>query len=228
MTARHHNDRPKLEDRLAAALRRLVSFWREKSDQDDKDKRRDHRWHKREVYGLWAAAVVGIAAIVASSIDSHHQKEVMQKQLEEMRVEQRPNLWVLSDLSAPEYVPIGGQIIWTVRLTNYGKSFVAKGTVDKYILIGHGAFIPTYREKSDPSMDQLTPIAPGQVVTETVVSPPGVTPEQFSSLLATTGGIQIKLVMEYQDLAGERYSSIVHLSRTNAGSIAFGHESSIR
>ena len=148
----------------------------------------------------------------------------MQGQLNEMRAEQRPNLWVASDLGAPTFVAAGGQIIWTIHLTNYGKNFVVRGTIHKFMLLGDSGFTPSYGEPKDVL---ISPVAPGQVITYTVVSPPGVTSERLGSLLATSGGIQIKLVMEYQDLAGSLYRSTVHLTRTNAGSIAFGPENRI-
>lgn len=141
-----------------------------------------------------------------------------------MRVEQRPNLWVVSDLGTPAFVAADGQIIWTIRLTNHGKSFVSRGNVHDFMLLGDSGITSSYGEPKDV---QTSPVAPGQVITYTIISPPGVTSQRLGSLLATSGGIQVKLVLEYQDLAGTRYRSTVHLTRTNAGSIAFGPESRI-
>jgi hypothetical protein len=110
---------------VASAIRGFRELWKRNADHDDTDRQREHLWHRREVYGLWAAAIVGVVAITVSSIDSHDQKAVLQGQLNEMRAEQRPNLWVESDLGAPTFVAAGGQIIWTIPLP----SKLAEGTL---------------------------------------------------------------------------------------------------
>jgi hypothetical protein len=201
---------------------------------------------------LWVAAAVGAYAIHSSTSDSelarqemvdqvkamrdqagkmgdqvkamNDQATAMKQQLAEMQAEQRPNLWVTSNLGAPEYGAASQQVVWTVHLTNYGKNFVAKGTIHKFMLLGHGNFVTSYGE---PANEQITPVAPGQEIIFSVISRPIVTADQLKTFLGITGGIQIKLVAEYEDLAGGHYRSTMCVLRTNAGSIAFCKESRI-
>jgi hypothetical protein len=60
--------------------------------QADQFRRRKDGWDIGATLGLWAAAAVGVWAIVSSKIDSEQQRSVMQQQLDEMQAEQRA--WV--------------------------------------------------------------------------------------------------------------------------------------
>jgi hypothetical protein len=146
----------------------------------------------------------------------------MRDQLDEMQAEQRPNLWFGGNLGSPqllETAPGSGQILWTVHLTNYGKTFVAGGTMHKEIKIGNGTFEPSYKEPEAGAA--IGPTAPNQDIFVTVVSRPGITATYYNSALLTREGIQVKLVADYHDLGSKQFQSSMCLKRTNAGSIAF-------
>jgi hypothetical protein len=170
-----------------------------------------------EVFGLWAAAIVGLIAIHASTSDSRDQRVLMQAQIAEMRAEQRPILWVKSDLGAPVYYENVHQIIWTVHLTNYGKNMVSDGAAHTSMLLDGLESAP----EGKPDRTDVGPVAPSQDITISVVSGPGISAEQWNSLLTRTGGIRIKLAIEFGELSGARFRSIICLARTNAGSISF-------
>jgi hypothetical protein len=67
-------------------------------------KKRDRFWDITGVVGLWLAAAVGVTAVWVGTHDAGQQRDVMRGQLEEMRDEQRP--WIYVDI-----VP-GGKIYW--------------------------------------------------------------------------------------------------------------------
>ena len=195
---------------------------------------KENKWvewglHTLEVLALTAAAVVGLLAIRASSKDAEEQRILMQGQLDamqgqinEMRAEQRPNLWVTSDLGAPHLVTRGAdvdhaQVVWTVQLTNYGKGFVARGSWHTYIRVSNREFV---RSLGQPDDVEIGPVAPSQVITTSVVSSEVSRPRSgvFSDAI---GDVQIKLVIDYWDTTGNKYKSIICLGATNAKSIGF-------
>jgi hypothetical protein len=175
-----------------------------------------------EVSALWAAAVVGVVAILVSSVDSKEKMQVIQGQLDEMRSQQRPVLWVISRLGAPTYIPndLGkGRLVWTVHLTNYGKNIVAGGTLRAYMRLGNEEFAPSFGEPN--AGEPLSPVAPGQEITYSVVSRPGITKDDIASFRRDEATAQIKLLADYSDLAGAGHRTEICLSLSNGDSAAF-------
>src|SRR5437762_2411813 len=84
-------DKSRVEE-LAAAIHRIPEQLRHSHDQDSPQDEREHWWNKWGVIGLWAAAAVGVIAVVVASCDSHKQRGIMIGQLEEMKDQRRP--WV--------------------------------------------------------------------------------------------------------------------------------------
>ena len=100
--------------------------------------KRERRWHKAEVSGLWAAAVVGVAAIVIGNLDAGSQRGVMQAQIDEMKAEQRP--WVSADIGI-------GDITWSDGAATFSVSTTMKN-------IGHSpAFFINVTSEAHPALD---------------------------------------------------------------------------
>jgi hypothetical protein len=55
------------------------------SDEDTSHKKSERRWRRAEVIGLWAAAAVGVIAILVANSDSEHQRHEMHGQLDAMQ-----------------------------------------------------------------------------------------------------------------------------------------------
>lgn len=66
------------------------------SEKDDRRQRRSYYWDRAGTIGLWTAALVGLAAIIASSVDSARERSVIRAQIDEMRAEQRA--WIYPDI----------------------------------------------------------------------------------------------------------------------------------
>lgn len=72
-------------NKIIIAIKGVVEKLERAEDKETPKNKDERRWKKREVLGLWAAAAVGVAAIVVGNIDASHQRDVMQRQLDEMR-----------------------------------------------------------------------------------------------------------------------------------------------
>jgi hypothetical protein len=226
------NDQPKDQEKTTRPRRkpaaiRILRMLRRSTRAARSREHRGKRQSAEQVTAHWtrnlgiftfALVVVGIVAAIVS----YSQWRSMRDQLDEMQAEQRPNLWFGSNLGSPQFLetaPGSGQILWTVHLTNYGKAFVAGGTLRKGIKIGNGAFHPSYKEPEAGAA--IGPTAPDQEIFVTVVSRPGLAASYYNSALMTNDGIQVKLVADYHDLGSKQFQSSMCLKRTNAGSIAF-------
>ena len=67
-------------EKISAAIIRIeqqLAAYQHENGTNDKNER---RWRRLEVLGLWAAAAVGLIAIIVASCDSHEQRNVMTEQ----------------------------------------------------------------------------------------------------------------------------------------------------
>lgn len=71
-------------EKLSAAMHRVEQELYRANDETSPKNTKQYWWEKAGVIGLWAAAAVGVIAVVVSSIDSHHQRGVMRGQLDVM------------------------------------------------------------------------------------------------------------------------------------------------
>src|SRR5579871_1156564 len=74
----------RVEKAVAAleALQEKIDRYADENSPQNKSKR---RWDKLEVFGLWAAAAVGLIAVYVASNDSQGQRDVMNQQLRTMQ-----------------------------------------------------------------------------------------------------------------------------------------------
>jgi hypothetical protein len=136
--------------------------------------------------------------------------------------EERPYVWLTSDgLGAPGYpASPAGQVQWSYRYTNYGKSPAYNIRWRHYLSIDGGPFVESYHAPREGSVGP--PLPPTQVVSAEIVSRPGFTPEQISHAEGTSGnGISIRIVMAYTDGSGGKYETGICLLRLNTGAISY-------
>lgn len=79
-------------EQIVGAINSVVERIDRQQNENTPEIQWEHKWRKREVWGLWIAAGVGLIAIVVSSIDARQARTEMRGQLDEMRAEQRA--WV--------------------------------------------------------------------------------------------------------------------------------------
>lgn len=91
---------------IVDAIKGVIQSLERHDNERNPDKKWDRKWRRYEVRGLWAAAIIGLLAIIVSSVEAYHQRSVLhglqsaaQQQLDEMEAEQRP--WVRVSISHP-------------------------------------------------------------------------------------------------------------------------------
>lgn len=73
-TDSERNETPKDADKnpVVIAIERVAEKLNRQADENTPEKKRERCWHHAEVIGLWAAAAVGVAAILVGNHDSQH------------------------------------------------------------------------------------------------------------------------------------------------------------
>ena len=86
-------------EKIIGSVERLVKQVDRYADEKSPENKCKRRWEKAEVFGLWAAALMGLIAIAVSTCDADRQRGVMiaqsnlmQGQMDEMKAQNRP--WV--------------------------------------------------------------------------------------------------------------------------------------
>jgi hypothetical protein len=125
--------------------------------------------------------------------------------------EQRPIIWLTNDVGTPDFIldkppsdPTAGQILWKWHYTNYGK------TPALHVSFHHFMVIENKREESfgdHPEGNTGAPLPPGKDDFSSVVSRPGIKPEQFMQLVKTDQAIGIEGEITYQDASGVPYQT---------------------
>jgi hypothetical protein len=82
---RQKAERESEHEDLATAIHAVEQELHRSSDENAPQKKSDRRWERAGIIGLWAAAIVGVVAIIMGNLDSG-------RQLDEMQAEQRP--WI--------------------------------------------------------------------------------------------------------------------------------------
>ena len=90
-------------EEITAAIHSIEKEFARANDENTPKKHSDRRWQRWGVGGLWAAAAVGLTAIIVGSCDAHRQYDavfeqqtIMKGQLAEMKTNNRP--WVSADI----------------------------------------------------------------------------------------------------------------------------------
>jgi hypothetical protein len=120
---------------------------------------------------------------------------------DQFTLDQRPYVWLTPTGQAEiKYLP-DGRIAWTYHYTNYGKTPANNVRVWPYMKIGNRDF-----EKLDseawPIFGGVIP--PNKVDFGTAFSKTRVTPEEAKVLASTDGAMQIRVVITYTNMMGDK------------------------
>lgn len=88
-----------------AEIYRAVQQRRRPEQKREPDKEWERKWRRREVYALWIAAAVGVAAIIISTRDSSNQRDATLQTMHEMQAEQRAWMKLESVITQPSPYP---------------------------------------------------------------------------------------------------------------------------
>jgi hypothetical protein len=71
-------------EKIVASIEGAIEKLERQADENTPQKSNERRWQKAEVIGLWAAAAVGVTAILVASHDSHEQMVALTDQVKAM------------------------------------------------------------------------------------------------------------------------------------------------
>lgn len=154
--------------------------------------------------------------------------QALRQSTEHFRNDQRPYVWFSKDglgtiefIRNPNTSPPSGQIVWTFHFTNFGKTPAHDLFTYKAMRIGaENQFRESYGFSLAPR-GKGPPLSPTEDMFHTVVSDPGITPEEYARYLVTDRAIAIQLRFEYRDFYGCWYESHACLQRLASGAIQF-------
>jgi hypothetical protein len=118
--------------KITVLLERVERHFARYADENSLTNKRKEGWEIAEVMGLWAAAFVGVVAIIVGSRDSGDQRAVMQGQLNEMQAEQRP--WIGGPNSVSGDLAKDGTVKFTMIFRNVGRTPSKTFVVDAVIM----------------------------------------------------------------------------------------------
>jgi hypothetical protein len=141
--------------------------------------------------------------------------------------DQRPYVWIANGKTgaptATRLLDKRGfyQIIWTVSLSNFGKTPAYKVLGSRFIQVGTHPRAMSYLEAEITSIPTLIPPT-GEVIT-TTISAPDITETEFNAfkILGTSQKVAIWGDYTYTDSSGVPYEMHYCLSRLNTGSISY-------
>lgn len=79
-------------EKIIGAVKGVTEQLKAQDGEQNPNTKWERRWRKREVWGIWAAAAVGLIAIIWSAIDSGHERGIMQRQLDEAEAQRLMNI----------------------------------------------------------------------------------------------------------------------------------------
>jgi hypothetical protein len=121
-------------EKIAVAIKGVDKALKRAEDEDENcpKNKSERRWKIGEISGLWAAAAVGLIAVIIGNIDASHQLGVMRQQLTEMHVQsaiQRSEIKAALTVSVRRELirePDGPAVSISAVWTNIGKSDALK------------------------------------------------------------------------------------------------------
>jgi hypothetical protein len=183
------------------------------------------------VYFQWKEMIVASDAATDAANQSRRSVAAADRALaqarDQFRQDQRPYIWTTpTGIGNPEFIPNAldpriGQIVWTFHYTAYGKSPAYDVLSYKVMRVGIGQ---PFRESygfSKAKRGKGTPLPPNADYFETVISSPGITPNEYARLLKIDHAISIRLRFEYVDGYGGKYETGVCLGRLALGAVQF-------
>jgi hypothetical protein len=202
-----------------------------------------HNKERRERWKFWIE-IVGAVFLIGTAIFTGLQwraaseankltHEALRNARDNFRQDQRPYIWVTNDMGSPIFVPWNndpasptGQVIWTYRFTNYGKTPASNSTFTQEMKIGNRPFTKTYTHDKQTRESIGAPLPPNKIDFSTVVSDPGITRTEFNQVISTQSreSISIRIVFTYTDNSIGKYETGVCLVRLNTGAISYCRE----
>lgn len=132
----------------------------------------------------------------------------IQGQLDVMKADQRPLMWVIDAAPTPQYHDDTGQVSWTWLYNNIGKGMAYNMVFTSYIKLGNEVFQKGRSSNANNSIE-LLPSEPEDVPPSmsthpyaTVYSRPGIGKDYFSKLLTTDRAIGLLVRFHYTDASG--------------------------
>jgi hypothetical protein len=141
-------------------------------------------------------------------------------QLVAIRADQRPYIWLTNDLPPPVFLGdhSNGQVAWSWKFTNYGKSVAKNFRFHQFIKVGNGQYKVSYRE---PDTIYGGDVVPGKINFATGISAPGVVLDNVNQLLKMDRALGLLVELEYLDGYGTRYEDAFCVENLATGAISF-------
>jgi len=216
----------------------------EKRDQKAYQKPGSDKWHRffTDPKRDWVTAVISIATLLVvgaytefarrqwhemqrAANEAHSATVAAQDSLSfakaQLQEEERPYIWFTATSSdSPKYVAIARQFIITYHYTNYGKT-----PAQHVVMVAHeirvGKNAPWKTSHGFHPHPPGIPCPPNKDDFTTVVSEPGVTPQEFRDLLSQDEAVGFRAVIQYADGYGARYESGICLLRLAGGAFEY-------
>jgi hypothetical protein len=152
--------------------------------------------------------VLATAALVVFAwrawTEAQNTTRAIQGQLDVMKADQRPLMWITDAEAAPQFHDDTGQISWSFAFNNIGRSMAYNVVWTTYIKIGNEPF---QKGRSGNSINavELLPAKPTEVPPLTTTRPygtifsrSGIGKDYFSNLLTANEGIGILVISLYR------------------------------
>jgi hypothetical protein len=164
-------------------------------------------------------------ALVAANRSASAAETANTNSQKQFQIEERPYVWLKTGfVGKSEFFANpsgGGQILWTFRYTNYGKS-PAHEVFFSHRSMRVGIDGPFRESFGFPKLHQFTnPLAPSEENFVTILSQPGIRPEDYARYLKIDNAIQVRANIIYKDASGTQYESRICLGQLANGSIDF-------
>jgi len=165
---------------------------------------------------------VAIASIIAAGAAQESTRQAREQFLSSIR----PRVWLTPNtLKGPEFAntrPKTGQILWTYHYTTSNGTAYNVTTAERSMKLGEdGEWRRSYGLPSGKEAQISIPLVVGQDSFNTVVSEPGITPEQFKEWSDTDHAMSIRVIIEYEDAVGTHYETSVCLTNLRLGAIQY-------
>jgi hypothetical protein len=174
--------------------------------------------------GGLAAILLAVFAFMAWR-ESIQTTAALQGQLNIMKLDQRPLLWIV-DVEGPAFEEATGQVHWRVAVANIGKGIAYRMVSRKYIKVGSERY-QTERTIGINAVE-LGPTQPNTVPPNIfarnyadIFSRAGISKEFYARMLATNLALGILIEFDYTDASGEtRFHDAVCHERFATGAYA--------
>ncbi len=129
-------ENPKKKD-IVGSIDRVAKEFARQRNQDRSERQTDHRWKVAEVLGLWAAALVGLSAVLVANHDAGQQWSVMHGQLDAMISDQRAWVKISASPRSITFDPTSKNavILFGLRIENVGRSVALQARIEATVIV---------------------------------------------------------------------------------------------